>query len=144
MSYLQIAAAEIHWWHGASALAQWHSSLRALHQLICSAPPRKINKILAKKNICLRQLTKSTHQNPQNSRFLTHDLFQITECETLFLKKYAQHQMAILMIVTSLHLPSAKHHHTEKQILSKSTGAYFTENLKTVGSFFQNLKQQFT
>ena len=48
-------------------------------------------------------------------------------------------QTAIFMIVTSLCLPCAKHLHTEKQILSKSTSTYFTGNLKTLEDHFSKI-----
>lgn len=143
MSYLQIPAAGIRWWHRASTLAQQHSSPQALHQLICSAPPRKLKEILAKTNICLHLLTKLMCQNLKNTGFITHDMFQIPECKILF-RKNAQHQAVILMTVATLWLPCVKYLHAEKQILSKRTSTYFTGNLKTLEDhfFFQNLRQQ--
>lgn len=63
-----------------------HSSLQALHQLICSVLLRKVKEILPKMNICLHPLTKSECQNSKTSRFITHDLFQISARQTLLEK----------------------------------------------------------
>lgn len=122
VSYLQRLAAGICQWHWVSVPAQQHSFPWALHQLICSAPLRKVKEVLAKTNICLHTFTKSTSK-PSPAICFTY------LNEKHFKKKYAQHQTAIFVMMTSLCLPWTNHLHKTKFYL-KTQAHILQENWK--------------
>lgn len=136
MSYLQILAAGICQWHWVSVLAQQLSFPWALHQLILFSSAEKRKRSPSKD----KYLTSYIHQTSTYERrnFYPQSVSHIWMRNTL--KKYAQHQTAIFMMMTSLWLPWANHHHHKTKFYFKIQSTYFTGNWKTPKNHFTSPK----
>lgn len=119
---------------------QRHSSLQALHQLICSVLWRKVKEIPCKDEYLPSSIDKINMSELQ--KLQVHHPGSVSDIciSNALWKKYAQHQTVICTILTSPSLPCAKHVHTEKQILSKSKSTGFTGNLNTPEDHFSKIK----